>query len=167
MPASGVAARFPSVPVDLPAGEFVVRVAVPITPAHAWSRVWDLDRQTEVIPLTVVSLQPPASEPAAGAAFCGRTALGPLGFDDPMTIQVWEPPPTAPGRVLVEKTGRAVGGRIEMTFDAVAGGTVVTWRQRVELPWLPAPMAALEQVLARLVAPGYRAVLRRLLAEPS
>lgn len=145
--------------------QFVVRVETPLTPEQAWARVWDLDRHTEVIPLTTVTLEPPAAALAAGATFCGRTGIGPVGFDDPMRVVVWEAPTTGGGRAVVAKVGHVIAGRIETTFDPVAGGgTRITWRQQVELPWLPSPLSWLERPVAHLVAPGYRIVLRRLLA---
>lgn len=147
------------------AGEFVVVVEAPLAPAQAWARVWDVDRHTEVIPLTRVSTQPPATALSVGVRFCGRTALGPVGFDDPMKVLVWEPPSTVAGHAVVAKTGRVIGGRIEVTFVPTdEGATRITWYQAVEIPWLPPPLSGLEQVVGRLVAPGYRAVLRRLLA---
>lgn len=146
------------------AGEFVVVVETPLTPAQAWARVWDLERHTAVIPLTTVTIHPPATALAAGARFCGRTTLGPIGFDDPMQVLVWEPPTTGGGRAVVAKTGTVIGGRIEVTFAPdTGGGTRITWRQHVELPWLPSPLSWLEHPAARLVAPGYRMVFNRLL----
>ncbi|NYF98502.1 SRPBCC family protein [Janibacter cremeus] len=144
--------------------DFVVRVDTPLTPGQAWERVWDLDRHTEVIPLTTVTLQPPATRLALDAHFCGRTAVGPVGFDDPMRVVLWEPPTTGSGRAVVAKAGSVIGGRIEVTFVPVAGrGTRITWHQHVELPWLPSPLSWLERPAARLTALGYRMVLGRLL----
>lgn len=144
-------------------GEFVLRVDAPLTPEQAWTRVWDLDRHTEVIPLTTVTLEPPLRRLAVDARFCGRTALGPIGFDDPMRVDVWEPSTTGSGRAVVTKTGSVIGGRIEVTVAPAAGTARITWRQRVEVPWLPSPLSWLERPAARLVAPGYRWVLGRLL----
>lgn len=146
------------------AGEFVVEVEAPMAPAQAWTRVWDLDRHTAVIPLTTVGPVPPATRLGVGAEFCGRTGLGPLGFDDPMRVVVWEPPTTGAGRAVVAKTGSVIAGGIEVTFTPDAGRTRITWRQHVELPWLPSRLSGAERLAARLVAPGYRMVLRRLLA---
>lgn len=146
-------------------GEFVVTVDTPLTPAQAWARVWDLDRHTAVIPLTTVTVDSPATALAEGATFCGRTGIGPIGFDDPMRVVAWEPPTADGGRAVVTKNGSVLGGGIEVTFAPVArGGTRITWRQQVELPWLPSPMSRLEPLAARVAAPGYRMILNRLLA---
>lgn len=145
-------------------GEFVVRVDTPLAPAQAWARLWDLDAHTAVIPLTTVSLRGGATALATGVEFCGRTGIGPVGVDDPMRVLVWEPPSATAGRAVVAKTGNVIGGRIEATAAPVAdGGTRITWRQQVELPWLPSPVSGVESLAAGVAAPGYRMVLHRLL----
>lgn len=142
---------------------FVVEVETGAPPAVAWARIWDLDAHTRVIPLTRVALDPPARELGEGAGFTGRTGMGRLAFDDQMWVLAWSPPTTDEGgRALVEKTGRLVGGRIEVRVDPLRTGSRIVWRQRLELPWLP--VRPLEALAARLAAPGYRWVLRTLLA---
>ena len=79
--------------------EFVIDVETDLPPAVAWERLWDLDRHTATIPLTRVTVDAPATQLGEGVGFTGRTALGPLGFDDTMRVEVWRPPgpqPTAP-----------------------------------------------------------------------
>lgn len=129
-------------------------------PAETWARLWDLDRHTAVIPLTTVTPHPPATRLGAEAGFTGRTALGPLGFDDVMRVARWAPPESA----TVVKVGRVVGGRIEVTVVPLRHGSRVTWRQTVRLPWLPRPLRWVEALAARVMAPGYRRVIRTLLA---
>ncbi|QBF44834.1 SRPBCC family protein [Janibacter limosus] len=144
--------------------EFVVRVETELEPQVAWARLWDLERHTAVIPLTTVALDPPALALGEGVGFTGRTALGPLGFDDTMRVLVWEPPSASGGRAVVTKTGALIAGRIEATFAPSRGGkTQITWRQDVALPWLPSRLSWAEGLAARAAAPGYRRVLRTLL----
>ncbi len=144
--------------------EFHLRLETDLTPAQAWERLWDLGRQSATVPLTDVSLDPPATRLGEGAVFTGRTSLGPFGFEDPMRVTTWSPPTTTEGGVAtVMKTGRVVGGRIEVRVDPLRHGAVVQWRQQVALPWLPATAHPLEAVAARVAAPGYRWALRRLL----
>ena len=146
---------------------FVLRVETPLTPGRAWERIWDLDRHTEVIPLTTVATTPPGIALAVGVEFCARTALGPVGFDDSMRVVEWAPPTTGDGHAVVTKTGSVVGGRIEVTVAPFASGSVITWRQQVEVPWLPSPLSGIAaRAGARLAAPGYRSVLGRLLDRP-
>lgn len=144
--------------------EFVIRLESEHPPAVAWARMWDLERHTATIPLTRVALDAPAVELAEGAGFTGRTSLGPLGFDDTMRVLVWEPPSASGGRAVVTKTGAVIAGRIEATFAPSGGGkTQITWRQDVQLPWLPSRLSWAEGLAARVAAPGYRRVLRTLL----
>ena len=139
---------------------FVVSVETPHPPAEAWARLWDLDRHTDVIPLTTVTPHPPATRLGTGVCFTGRTALGPLGFDDVMRVETWAPPESA----TVVKVGRVVGGQIEVTVAPLRHGSRVVWRQTVQLPWLPARLRWVEALAARVMAPGYRQVIRTLLA---
>lgn len=144
---------------------FVICVETAVPPAEAWERLWDLDAHTRHIPLTHVALDPPARELAEGAGFTGRTGIGRIAFDDSMRVLAWSPPSEGEGGcALVVKTGRVVGGRIEVRVDPLRSGARVRWRQEVRLPWLPARLRLLEGLAARLAAPGYRRVLRTVLA---
>jgi hypothetical protein len=73
----------------------------------------------------------------AGAQFVARTGVGPLAFDDPMTVVVWEPPGgdaagDRPGRCEVTKTGRVVRGRAWFSVAPTPGpGSRVTWTEDV------------------------------------
>lgn len=144
--------------------DFVVRLETDLLAEQTWRRLWDLDRQTEALPLTTVRLDPPATALAEGAGFTARTALGPVGFDDTMRVEEWWPPTTDEGgRATVVKTGRVIGGRIEVTVHPLRHGCRLEWRQSVHLPWLPARVRRLEQAAARLLRPGYRWAVRTLL----
>lgn len=144
--------------------EFLLRVETDLTPTRAWERIWDLGRQSAVIPLTDVRLDQSATLLEEGAVFSGRTSLGPFGFDDPMRVTTWSPPTTTEGGVAtVVKTGPVVGGRIEVRVGPLGHGAVVQWRQGLALPWLPRRLRWLEATAAWLAAPGYRWALRRLL----
>lgn len=145
--------------------EFCTRVETEASPEQTWRRLWDLDRHTAVIPLTTVTAHPPATRLGPGVGFTGRTALGPVGFDDVMRVVEWSPPSDeGGGRAVVDKVGRVVGGRIEVTVAPLRQGSLVTWRQTVRLPWLPARLSWVEALAARVVAPGYRRTIRTLLA---
>ena len=144
---------------------FVVSAETGHAPAETWARLWDLDRHTAVIPLTTVTAHPPATRLGPGVGFTGRTALGPVGFDDVMRVVEWSPPSDeGGGRAVVDKVGRVVGGRIEVTVAPLRHGSLVTWRQTVRLPWLPRPLRCVEALVARVVAPGYTRTIRTLLA---
>ena len=143
---------------------FVVDVGTPLPPEVVWARLWDLQRHTEVIPLTTVTTVPAGAALRSGVEFCGRTGLGPLGFDDTMRVTQWRPPTgNDHGLAVVEKTGRVLGGRIRAEVTRDGSGSRIRWRQDLRLPWLPASLRPLESVAARLAAPGYRQVITRLL----
>jgi hypothetical protein len=70
-----------------------------------------------------------------------RTAVGPLGFDDPMEVTVWQPPSAdAPGRVRLEKRGTAVLGWAEIEVRADGSGSRLLWREEIRLRCLPAAL---------------------------
>lgn len=130
--------------------------AEPIT--TAWTRVSDLTAHADGVPFTSSTSDP--GEPGVGWRFTARTAVGRLGFDDPMTVTVWEPP----HRLRVEKTGTVLAGWADITLaETASGGTEVTWREEI-VPASPA--------LARVTRAGFDAAgrvvfaraLRRILA---
>lgn len=109
-----------------------------------WRRVSDLAGHAEGVPLQRVTSDP--GEPGVGWRFTPRTALGPLGFDDPMVVTVWDPP----RRVRVEKRGRVLAGWADITLAPLPqGGTRVTWQEEV----VPA-----HEALARRTRPLFDAV---------
>ncbi len=132
---------------------FALDVLVPGTPGQVWERLWDLDRHTATVPLTTVTGGPLG----AGARFTGRTAVGPVGFDDDMVVRAWDPP----RRAVVEKVGRVLRGSIEVTLEPAPGGTLVRWRQAYGAALVPDRLAALARPAVRA---AYRSALRRITA---
>lgn len=116
---------------------FTVTAMSPAPPDVVWGVVTDFAGHADGVPFTSAT---ETSAPGEGRRFTVRTALGPVGFDDPMVIAVWEPP----RRVRVEKTGRVLAGWADITLAAVGSGTRVTWQEEV----VPANALA-----ARLTAP--------------
>ena len=135
------------------APEFTVDLVVPGSPDQVWQRLWDLDRHTAAVPLTTVAGDPPGP----GARFSGRTAVGPLGFDDDMVVRTWDPPRMA----VVDMVGRVVTGSIVATLEPVADGTLLRWRQTYGSALVPARLAALARPAVRA---AYRSALRRIIA---
>lgn len=108
-----------------------------------WERVSDLVGHAEGVPLQRTTSDP--GPPRVGWRFTPRTALGPLGFDDPMVVTVWEPP----RRLRIEKVGRVLAGWADISVAGLAeGGSRVTWQEEV----VPA-----NQALARRVRPVFDA----------
>ena len=137
---------------------FVVAATTHESVEQVWTRLTDFAAHAQGVPLTTTRTDP--DPPTEGWTFTPRTSLGPLGFDDPMVVTVWEPPT----RFRVEKTGRVLAGWADVTLDQLhRGGTRVTWTEEV----VPA-----HATLARLTRPLFDAAgrlvfgraLRRMLA---
>ncbi|HSP60475.1 MAG TPA: hypothetical protein VLO09_05390 [Ornithinimicrobium sp.] len=138
----------------MPRPAFELDLLVPGSPQDVWTRLWDLERHTRAVPLTLVR----GAAPQQGVTFVARTSVGPLGFDDVMQVRVWDPP----HRAVVVKVGRVLGGTIEARLTTDGGGrTRLHWRQEVAATGVP-------DVLARLAVPavaaGYRRALRQITA---
>lgn len=130
------------------------------SPQDAWARVTDWSRHTRFVPLTTgaVSTDGPAG---VGTVWVARTALGPVGFDDPMQVVVWRPPNNgAPGVCRLEKQGRVVLGWAELTVEATGPGSRVRWREEISIAGLPRFTDPVTATAARLL---FARVLRRIL----
>lgn len=124
-------------------------VVVRAAPERVWEALVDWPSHGRWAPLTSVRVEPGRAA-GVGARFTGRTGLGPLAFDDPMEVVVWQPPSGGrPGRCEVVKQGRVVLGRA--WFDVVGlpdGRTRVAWHEDVDvapvrLTRLASPLTAL------------------------
>ena len=104
--------------------------------AHAAADVWaalvDWPRHGRGAPLTAVRTLTERPD-GIGAQFVARTGVGPLGFDDPMTVVAWTPPVgDRPGRCEVEKSGRVVHGRAWFSVTPLPGArSRVVWFEDV------------------------------------
>ncbi|MDO5500225.1 MAG: hypothetical protein Q4F67_11170 [Propionibacteriaceae bacterium] len=136
-------------------GTFEV-VCTPALPAgEAFARVLDLDAHTALIPLTVVR-----GDVTAG--FTARTGVGPVRVDDSMVVEEHAPPvATGPGVWRIRKTGRWIGGTIDLTVaPAGDGASIVCWHQHITVRGLSRVADPIVTAVARR---AYRLVLRRLL----
>lgn len=97
---------------------------------------------------------------SVGSRIVGRTALGPIGFDDPMEITGWE----RPRRVQVHHLGRVVRGDGVFEVEALPDGTSrFHW-----VEWLELPLGMLgligftvaRPLVARVVLPSLRSFAR-------
>jgi carbon monoxide dehydrogenase subunit G len=112
---------------------------LPRLPAdRAWQRLTDWHRHAEVVPLTRVTVSTPAPTDA-GTVFVARSGLGPLAFDDPMEVAVWQPPEGAvAGRCRLVKHGSFVTGWAEIEVHPRGdGASRVVWREDLRVRWLP------------------------------
>ncbi|WP_320785177.1 SRPBCC family protein [Streptomyces sp. CRN 30] len=120
---------------------FALARVTPLPPDETWRRLTDWERHADVVPLTRITVltSPPTH---TGTSFVGRTGLGPLGFDDPMEVVVWEPPtPAAPDRAAhcrLEKRGGFVKGWAEIEVQPHgAGGSRAVWREELSPRLVP------------------------------
>jgi hypothetical protein len=146
-------------------GTFTVRREVAAPADQVWSRLVDWPAHGRWVPLTAVRVTS-AGAPGVGTTFVGRTGLGPVGFDDPMTVTRWEPPAAGrEGKCTVRKTGRVVLGGAEVSVLPLGDRRCsVHWTETADvagLRWLP--LAGRLTALAGRLA--FHRLLRRMAAE--
>ncbi|GAA2655474.1 SRPBCC family protein [Paractinoplanes durhamensis] len=101
-----------------------------------WAALVDWPRHGRWAPLTVVRTVTPRPD-GVGAKFVARTGVGPLAFDDPMTVTLWQRPTgdgsaDEPGRCEVAKSGRVVHGRAWFSVQPLPGSrSRVVWDEDV------------------------------------
>ncbi|GAB2468038.1 SRPBCC family protein [Jatrophihabitans fulvus] len=149
---------------DQPLRPFAVSVDSDLSPAQAWARVTDWQAHGAYVPLTNVTVD--RTPGVVGTVFNPRTALGPVGFDDPMEIVEWEPPTDGrAGRCRLEKRGRVMLGWAEIVVaprgDTPAAGSRTTWTEAVRPKGLPRFADGLATATSRAL---FGRVLRKLLA---
>ncbi|WP_159776512.1 SRPBCC family protein [Streptomyces sp. HM190] len=80
----------------------------------AWQRLTDWPRHADVVPLTRITVRTPPPT-AEGTVFVARSGVGPLAFDDPMEVVVWQPPEEGrAGLCRLVKRGSLVRGWAEI-----------------------------------------------------
>ena len=145
--------------------EFAASVHVAAPVEQVWQRVTDWPAHARWVPLTSIRVLTAATG-GTGARFVARTALGPLGFDDPMEVIEWRPPAGGePGLCRLVKHGRVVLGAAEFEVaPEPGGGSRVHLREQVEL----APVRLTRPFGALIAAAGRQGagrVLRVMAAE--
>ncbi|WP_286928943.1 MULTISPECIES: SRPBCC family protein [Aeromicrobium] len=125
----------------------VVRYTSHLDAVDAFARVTDWERHR--VPLTTITITP--------EGFTARTAVGPVGFDDPMHVTRWEPP----HRADLQKQGRVVRGSASITVEPSGSGSVVTWDEDVTVIGVPRLLDPVVRQLLRLMV---STVLRRLMS---
>jgi hypothetical protein len=116
---------------------FRVARASSLSAVEAWLRVTDWRRHGAHVPLTRVTARPP--EPTRrGTVVVARTGVGGFGFDDPMEVVRWNPPTQdLPGACRLEKRGTVVDGWAEIEVRPWGQGSLVVWREHVQVATLP------------------------------
>lgn len=143
---------------------FQLRRTAPLPPDEAWRRLTAWPRHGDVVPLTrvTVTTPPPTGE---GTRVVARSRLGPLSFDDPMEVTVWQPPRDgAPGLCRLEKRGRIVTGWAEIEVRPGPGGRArVVWREEIRVR---AVSTLFDGMVARAGRHVFGRALNRLLRQP-
>jgi hypothetical protein len=116
--------------------QFAVSQEVRAPAGLVWDAMVDWPRHGDWAPLTVVRVTTSLAG-GVGAEFVARTGVGLLAFDDPMTVELWQPPggnapDDGPGRCEVIKRGRVVLGQAGFSVIPLAGGRCrVDWDEDV------------------------------------
>ncbi|WP_404390252.1 SRPBCC family protein [Humibacillus xanthopallidus] len=141
---------------------FDVHLDTDLPAAEAWRRVLDLRGHSEVIPLTTVTgEQMEAAALVPGSRFVGRTALGPVGFDDVMVVDsIEQPTDGSGGRARIHKQGKVIRGTIDLRVTPHGPTSTVDWSQQISVRWVP---RVAEPVVARVARTAYRKALVELL----
>ena len=69
--------------------DFSIRLTTPLAAEIAFDRLIDWERHSAAIPLTTLTYE---GATRMGQRFVARTALGPLGFDDVMVVELLRRP---------------------------------------------------------------------------
>lgn len=145
---------------------FTVSRDVRASATATWEALVDWPRHADWVPLTVVRVE---SEQAGGvgARFVARTGLGPLAFDDPMSVVAWETPGgddpgDRPGRCEITKHGRVVHGGAAFSVTPLPGRRCrVEWMEDVTVS--PRRLTRYAGPLVTLIGrAGFAATLRGL-----
>lgn len=109
--------------------ELRVSVDIDAPPERVFAGLTDWARQGEWMPGTRVAVTKGTGD-GVGDEIVARTALGPVGFDDPMRITGWEPP----NRCEVLHLGRVVRGAGVFLVEARGSGSRFTWVEWIDPP---------------------------------
>lgn len=139
---------------------FVVSHDSSLPVATAWARLTDWPAHGRYVPLTTISVEPPGPS-AVGTVFTARTAVGRVGFDDPMEIVQWQPPAgELGGWCRLEKRGPVMLGWAELSVEPLGTGSRVIWREQARPARTPRLADPLSALAGRLL---FGRVLRKLL----
>lgn len=110
--------------------ELIESVEVDAPPEKVWAALVDWERQGEWMLFTRVRATGQGGH-GVGGRIEGWTGLGPLGFTDPMTVVIWEPP----ARCVMRHTGRVVRGAGAFEVVDLGGGrSRFVWSEFLDLP---------------------------------
>ena len=111
---------------------FTLRQDWSIPADRLWNALADWEGHSEWIPATRVRIL--SGDGGLGTKFVARTGIGPLGFDDNMTVIEFD---AATRHSVVEKTGPLLKGTAGFRIDPNGAGCKLTWFETVQVPGLP------------------------------
>ena len=114
--------------------EVVARVDVAAPPKAVWDKLVDWPTHRQWMVLTKVESTTEDRE-GVGAGIVGVTGIGPIAFQDPMTVTSWQPPPAPVARCEVAHMGRIVRGAGAFEVEETPTGSRVVWSEWVRLPF--------------------------------
>jgi hypothetical protein len=114
--------------------EVVARVDVAAPPKAVWDKLVDWPTHRQWMVLTKVESTTEDRE-GVGAGIVGVTGIGPVAFQDPMTVTAWQPPPVPVARCEVAHMGRIVRGAGAFEVEETPTGSRVVWSEWVRLPF--------------------------------
>lgn len=144
--------------------KIIVRGTTRASVDDAWALITDWPAQSRWIAFTSVAIVKPGD--GVGTRFTGRTQVGPIRFDDPMEVTVWEPPVDGQrGYCKVRKFGPWILGTAEIAVEPARGEpnrTAVTWTETVRLRGVPATFNPLVRAMGGIL---FRMTMRKAIAE--
>jgi carbon monoxide dehydrogenase subunit G len=113
--------------------KITLEIPTQLSVEDAWNTLTDWRAHGEWIPLTKMIVLASGERPGLGDRFIGRTGVGPIAFDDVMTVTKFEEPGST-GFCEVTKSGRLIKGSASFAVASTESGTVVTWVEDIPLP---------------------------------
>ena len=114
-----------------------------------WAALADWPGHAKWIPATTVRVL--EGNGGLGTRFVARTGIGPLGFDDHMTVTEFDADTT---HAVVEKTGPLLKGSAGFRVESHTSGCTLIWFETIDVPLVPQflapPIAAIGKLLFRV-----------------
>lgn len=133
---------------------FTVDEPLPVPSVAAWQALIDWADHGSWIPATTVRILSGGGE--AGTRFVARTGVGPLGFDDHMTVTSID---AVDRCAIVEKTGPLLTGQAGFAITDTSRGCELHWFEDVVARGVPQVLAPVITPLARM---SFRIAITRL-----
>ncbi len=139
--------------------DFTVTHHFPYAAKAVWAEMIEWEAHGQWIPATRVEID--EGDPnKVGGLFTGYTGYGPLTLVDRMRVSEFEWDESATtGSCEVEKLGPVLSGRAGFSVVPETSGCRVEWFERVDVKFLPAPLAP---IVNKLSAAGFAQGMKRL-----